>query len=1389
MVYFIDYGNVAPVAPENIRPLPDLYLQLPAQAVRCRLHGVHPASAATGWTMEAYTMLATMFQAGPVVANALKLVDDMHEVELASKKGGQSLNQQLVAEGLAASLKAAASPAATSVVASAAEPGMMPHRRPMHAVLDLVKIGDILSMQVTVSAKGIVWCLALMPDMPAPLLQVEKALHDEATKLGGQSRAHEVTVGDYVASKSTKDGHWYRAYVTEMTGSKHTVRYVDYGNDEDNTTIFLLASKHKQVPAAAVRLLTSDPTSFRMGQLLSFTVESIDGGTAQGTVSSEEDRKSIGGLGLVTWHADLIRGGSAKTSSSSPSTPASSGWLHRFKARHAIVGKILSGESTSADTTGSASWVDTEVPKILAHYDPVDVYNADETALFYQMLPCRTLALKGEKCHGGKHSKLRISVLLCANMDGSDKRVPLVIGRSKKPRCFSNSRQLEIQYASNQKAWMTRDIFRGWLQAFDADMKTAGRKVCVILDNCSAHHIEDLELSQVEVKFLPPNCTSLIQPLDQGIINSVKCAYRRRLIDKLLLDLRLERPTKVDLFQALEMLSASWNSTSKEIFENCFRKVGFKTAEAASSEAALPALEEEALDERWQRLRSDGAIPEGVELDDYLFGGSCVLATEEVTVETIVNDVLGNSQDDSEGEADDECDIPTTREVADAIDVLRRFASAEEDQDAIQSLWAYERRLSPTEPAPPKSALAKPTPAEPASTPSAQPAPSLQQSNVDAKVLHVPQRKLPSDRPDMVLVWRTPDGLFVQQQSLTGALNAWVKSQSPEPSTTKYSKAGYVCALFSEDSIWYRGQVLSEQSPDGTYLVLSVDFGNRERMLASSLRPLPPSFAEKPLFAFCVVPQNVPTENSRLAALLQQEPFTAVQADTTRAGLAVVRLERKDGTCINNLISRSPHKDPAQSTVTGSAPQEEPQKPPVAVQTLVNVPDCPLPKRPFDAVVASVEGNLVYIQPIIRASGLLKFTEALANKARRDPGYKFTEMPPVNQCVLAVYSDDDQWYRARVVSADESGCMVRVQFLDYGNTETMSIKLLLPMQEELAKEPASVLAVRLEGTPVLSPWAGEILSREPRVVVQLVGSDSGDGPPLVRLMLKRKCINSMAACMQQAGISGFALRRRTSFCQKLPEAYEDKLAEFRSYVIRLRQQHGYMLGQISNADETPVWFNMPSSTTWVNGDNPKTPTGRLRRPPLATVATWASRAWHSLPNDMVTPKKAYLERPLPSERTKAVITHVDGDWLVYLQQLSLASELQAVMSELNSSVPTTPLPAPSVGDAACARYPADNLWYRVCVLSTPEDGKCKVSFVYFGNEDFVPLPDIRALPDKMKDAQLFANCVALQAVKTVSRDSASELLNVEVEFEVVDSSQPCKAKLFSGDQCLNDLND
>jgi len=56
---------------------------------------------------------------------------------------------------------------------------------------------------------------------------------------------------------------------------------------------------------------------------------------------------------------------------------ASQGWLDRFKHRHGISYRQISGE---ADIS---TWSENVLPKLLAAYSPEDVYNADEFGLFY----------------------------------------------------------------------------------------------------------------------------------------------------------------------------------------------------------------------------------------------------------------------------------------------------------------------------------------------------------------------------------------------------------------------------------------------------------------------------------------------------------------------------------------------------------------------------------------------------------------------------------------------------------------------------------------------------------------------------------------------------------------------------------------------------------------------------------------------------------------------------------------------------------------------------------------------------------------------------------------------------------------------------------------------
>ena len=154
---------------------------------------------------------------------------------------------------------------------------------------------------------------------------------------------------------------------------------------------------------------------------------------------------------------------------------------------------------------------------LIQEYSSKDIFNANETGLFYNILPDKTITVKGEHCYGGKLSKLQLIVLLCSNSDGTEKLTPLVVGKSKKPRCFKNIKSFPTEYDSNKKSWMTRTIFEKFLQNLDRKMRLQKRKIILFLDQCTAH-TQHLKFENVRVEFLPPNCTSKIQPLDLRII-------------------------------------------------------------------------------------------------------------------------------------------------------------------------------------------------------------------------------------------------------------------------------------------------------------------------------------------------------------------------------------------------------------------------------------------------------------------------------------------------------------------------------------------------------------------------------------------------------------------------------------------------------------------------------------------------------------------------------------------------------------------------------------------------------------------------------------------------------------------------------------------------------
>lgn len=78
---------------------------------------------------------------------------------------------------------------------------------------------------------------------------------------------------------------------------------------------------------------------------------------------------------------------------------------------------------------------------------------------------------------------------------------------------------------ANENTWMTLELFVAWLKRFEAYIrKTAERKVALPIHNCIVHGTVDsmVALNNVEVLILPPSTTSKIQPMDAGVIVSVK---------------------------------------------------------------------------------------------------------------------------------------------------------------------------------------------------------------------------------------------------------------------------------------------------------------------------------------------------------------------------------------------------------------------------------------------------------------------------------------------------------------------------------------------------------------------------------------------------------------------------------------------------------------------------------------------------------------------------------------------------------------------------------------------------------------------------------------------------------------------------------------------------
>lgn len=376
------------------------------------------------------------------------------------------------------------------------------------------------------------------------------------------------------------------------------------------------------------------------------------------------------------------------------------GWLAGFKKRHKIQKHISHGEALSVPESATEDMKGLRT--ICGEFLEDDIYNMDETGLFWRQSP--TSGLATENRPGVKKDKSRITLVACVNCTGSD-RVPLwIIGQAKVPHSLRgvNIPALGGAWHSNKKAWMTSAIMKDWLLSFYAHIGES-RTVVLLLDNFRAH-THGVELapppSNIRIYFLPANSTSLYQPLDQGIINNLKIYYRKKWLQFMIecYELNQDPISSMSLYHTVHWILHAWKyDISNTTIYNCFRKSTVIQPQILN----LPSQPPPDLSTLYVEAQQAGQIREAMSLNNFLNPPNenmLDITNDDGDIDEVVAFHLSqNLESESEAELED---VPPVQppSLKQALDHLRGLKLYQEYQDGtkqsdIQYLEQLEQHL------------------------------------------------------------------------------------------------------------------------------------------------------------------------------------------------------------------------------------------------------------------------------------------------------------------------------------------------------------------------------------------------------------------------------------------------------------------------------------------------------------------------------------------------------------------------------------------------------------------------------------------------------------------------------------------------------------------------
>ena len=649
-------------------------------------------------------------------------------------------------------------------------------------------------------------------------------------------------------------------------------------------------------------------------------------------------------------------------------------------------------------------------------------------------------------------------------------------------------------------------------------------------------------------------------------------------------------------------------------------------------------------------------------------------------------------------------------------------------------------------------------------------------------------------------------GLLEQCYEGVGLLS----SQSLQPNN-------YIVAEYSEDGLWYRAKIL-EVNSDSTAMVFFVDYGNKETV--TKMAAMPESALSMPPFA--------------IECHLKNTVDLSIDSNLTIDILEVLA---------NDQYVVQPHAAEEQVDVKTS-PKHTPVISPIHVlnETRSLSTESLTIGTPCEVIVSHVEGaTMFFVQKSQNSSDLDELMEKMVDHYSNEPAV--TVVPSKGVICVALFGDDDSWYRARVISSADNE--VTLFYLDYGNTDAVSVETIQPIKDEYCVlsaqaikcattvtidddefiETTSDLECIITATKItagnthfveMTTMDGKPLSGQPVTIATEISEGTSvvaDLPTADIIKTQQLAVSSRVPMFVTHVVSpsSFWCRPLSSYEQldsimaTMADYYNEHVKPVSSITMgtivaaQYSEDESWYRAKVLSVDNDSVsvlfvdygnsevvtmekiqpiddqFLSLPAQAIHcsITGDTQRTYSSDLVAKFMeaiyeqeGTIVVQQVRedglhiiqletASGELLDHLFTPtpdnEDASID-DIPSSETIPVdyqyptiqldegnevdvyISYVEGPASFFCQPLNLGGDLESMMQQLETAMQEPcPLSAAPVGQVCATKFSQDGVWYRAVVINSSKDGENRdrgvtVNFVDYGNSEVTTVDNLACLP-------------------------------------------------------------